>query len=156
MKKLDLQIDIDAVRKRIERDMEGYKASQWAQKLGVSRSVVSNIHGKKRKNSKKVERQDPSLEYIITVSRVTNKPIEYYLYGEAYREVAEETISPGRISEYAQKGECPFRNKELALRVKEDLAYIEANLPLEYLWLVEKIRGKVDIDKFFKKKRKDV
>lgn len=53
--------------------------------------------------------------------------------------------------DYETRERCPFRNKELAMRLKEDLAYVEENMPLEYLWLVEKIHGKASIDKFLKK-----
>lgn len=77
MKKIDLNLDYGAIRKRIEKKKDRLKPSEWAEKIGVARNVVSNIHGKTN--------QPPSLEYIIAVSRATGKAIEYFLWGlESY------------------------------------------------------------------------
>ena len=55
--------------------MVGYKRSAWAEKVGVTINVVSNIHGASAK-------QNPSLNYILAVSIATGKPMDYYLWGE--------------------------------------------------------------------------
>lgn len=70
------KIDYDSVRIRIEQEMEPYKPSQWAEKVGVAKNVVSNIHG--------TTRQNPSFQYIISVSRATGKPVDYFLFGDRF------------------------------------------------------------------------
>ena len=49
------------------------KPSKWAARVGVSPNVVSNIHGKTKQN--------PSLEYIIAVSKATSTSMEFLLWG---------------------------------------------------------------------------
>lgn len=75
MKKFDLNLDYGKIRKRIDIDIGDTRPKDWAKRTGVSINVVSNIHGKSGKHY-------PSLQYIIAVSRVTGKPVEWYLYGE--------------------------------------------------------------------------
>ncbi len=55
--------------------MRGYRRSAWAEKVGVTINVASNIHGASSK-------QNPSLRYILAVSVATGKPMDYYLWGE--------------------------------------------------------------------------
>lgn len=74
MKIIDLSLDYDQIRKRIEIDKAQYKVAKWAEITGNSRNVISNIHGKSGKHK-------PSLQYIIAVAKATGKPIEWYLYG---------------------------------------------------------------------------
>lgn len=74
MKKNYLDIDFDAVKRRIEKEMEGYSRTAWAEKVGVKINVVSNVHSTKG-------RQSPSLGYILAVSVATRKSVEYYLWG---------------------------------------------------------------------------
>jgi hypothetical protein len=74
MKKIDLQLEFNKIRERIEIDKAPYKPGKWAQLIGVSKTLVSNIHGRSK-------RQNPSLPYVFAVSRFTEKPIEWYLYG---------------------------------------------------------------------------
>jgi hypothetical protein len=74
MKKNQVPIDFEAVTRRIEKEMKGYKRSVWAEKVGVTINVVSNIHGASSK-------QDPPLKYILAVSVATGKPMDYYLWG---------------------------------------------------------------------------
>lgn len=73
MSKIDLNLDFDAIRERIDKEKHGIKPSIWADKVGVSRNVVTNIHGSVK--------QKPSLEYIVAVSKATNKSVDYYLWG---------------------------------------------------------------------------
>ncbi len=74
MSKINLNLDFDAIRKRIDKEKDAIKPSVWADKVGVSRNIITNIHGKVK--------QKPSLEYIVAVSIATNKSIEYYLWGK--------------------------------------------------------------------------
>jgi hypothetical protein len=66
MKNFHVGIDFDEVLKRIEKEMEGYSRTEWANKVGVRINVVSNIHGANA-------RQNPSLNYILAVSVATRK-----------------------------------------------------------------------------------
>ncbi len=75
MKIVELHLNYDEIRKRIELDKSEYKPGEWAVLTGASKNVISNIHGKAGKHN-------PSLQYIIAVARATGKPIEWYLYGE--------------------------------------------------------------------------
>ncbi len=77
MSKIDLKLNFDEIIERIEQEKQIFKPSEWAEKLGVSRNIVTNIHG--------TTRQKPSLEYIIAVSRAVNKPAEYFLWGKKER-----------------------------------------------------------------------
>jgi len=84
VKIIDLNLNFDEIRKRIESDKDQYKPGIWAGHVGESINVISNIHGK-------AGRHNPSLQYIIAVAKFTQKPIEWYLYGE--------TVKPLTISE---------------------------------------------------------
>lgn len=75
MKKIDLSLNYNDIKMRIELDKGHYSGGEWANAVGLSRSSVSNIHGKKAIAK-------PSLEYIVSVSRFTGKPVEWYLYGK--------------------------------------------------------------------------
>ena len=61
MKNACVDIDFNEVLQRIEKEMEGYSRTEWANKVGVKINVVSNIHGANA-------RQKPSLNYILAVS----------------------------------------------------------------------------------------
>lgn len=74
MKKIDLQLNFSAIRQRIENQKMHYKPGVWADMVGVSKSVVSNVHG--------TTKQNPSLEYIIAVSRATGRSVDHYLWGD--------------------------------------------------------------------------
>ena len=74
MKNIHIDIDYDEVLKRIEKEMEGYSRTEWANKVGLRINVVSNIHGASA-------RQNPSLKYILAVSVATRKPMDYFLWG---------------------------------------------------------------------------
>lgn len=78
MKKIDLSLNYIEIKKRIELDKANYSASEWAARLNISKSSISNIHGKG-------SRINPSLEYIIAVARFMGKSIEWYLYGNTER-----------------------------------------------------------------------
>jgi FtsZ-binding cell division protein ZapB len=75
MKKINLKLNFKEIVSRIDNEIkyQELKPAEWAAKVGVTTNIVSNIHGKTGQN--------PSLEYIIAVSRATGKSIEYYLYG---------------------------------------------------------------------------
>ena len=75
MRKIHPALDFKAITRRIEKVMAGYRRSAWAEKVGVTINVVSNIHGAS-------SRQNPSLNYILGVSVATGKPMDYYLWGE--------------------------------------------------------------------------
>ncbi len=79
MKKIDLGLDFDEIRKRIEIDIGQLKPGKWAKLIGLSPQNISNIHGEARKNQ-------PSLQYIIAVAKHTGKPIEWYLYGREWHQ----------------------------------------------------------------------
>ncbi|SDU27429.1 hypothetical protein [Desulfobacula phenolica] len=82
MKKIDLKLDFDAIRLRIEHQKNRYKPGVWADMVGVSKNVVSNVHGRTK--------QKPSLEYIIAVSLITGKSVDYYLWGkESEKEISQ-------------------------------------------------------------------
>lgn len=74
MKKIDLALNFKAIKERIERDIGDMRPSDWAKRIGVSIQIVSNIHGKKGKDSF-------SLEYVVAVAQATGKSIEWYLFG---------------------------------------------------------------------------
>jgi len=68
-------LNFDEIRERIELDIGDTKPGKWANKLGCSKSLVSNVHGESK-------RQNPPLPYVIAVAKFTGKPIEWYLYGD--------------------------------------------------------------------------
>ena len=70
-----IKINFKEVTRRIEKEMEGYSRTAWAEKIGVKINVVSNIHSAKA-------RQNPSLNYILAVSLATHKPMDYFLWGQ--------------------------------------------------------------------------
>jgi len=74
MKKIDLKLDFDAIRERIENDFRGLSPAEMARKIKVRANVAGNVHGKKKQN--------PSIEYVIAVSLYTGRTIEYYLWGK--------------------------------------------------------------------------
>lgn len=75
---IDLLLDYEEIRKRITLDMTSFKKYEWADKVKVSKSLITGIH---KEEGKKGKRTNPSLEYIIAVSNFTGKPVEWYLYG---------------------------------------------------------------------------
>lgn len=73
MPKLDLQLDFDAIRKRIEIFKRIHTTNFWAELVNVSPDLVVKIHGK--------EQRKPSLEYVIAVALATGKSIDFFLWG---------------------------------------------------------------------------
>ncbi len=69
-----LPLKFKEIRERIEIDSNKYEAGKWAELIKVKKSLISNVHGKNKK-------QNPPLPYIIAVAQFTGKPIEWYLYG---------------------------------------------------------------------------
>lgn len=83
MSRINININFDLVRDRIDLDLKGYKRAEWARQVGVSKNVVTNIHGSTK--------QKPSLEYIVAVSIFTRKPVDYYLWGTKDQEIKVKT-----------------------------------------------------------------
>ncbi len=77
MKKYHVDINFKDVLRRIEKEMDGYSRTEWANKVGVKINVVSNIHSAKAS-------QNPSLNYILAVSVATGKPMDYFLWGHVF------------------------------------------------------------------------
>ena len=73
MPKLDVQLDFDAIRNRIEIFKRIHSTSFWAELVNVNVDVVVKIHGK--------EQQKPSLEYVVAVALATGKSVDYFLWG---------------------------------------------------------------------------
>ena len=116
MKKIDLKLDFDAIRSRIELDKNKHKRGSWAKNVGVSSGIVTNVHGKTKQN--------PSLEYIISVAKYTGKSIEYYLWGNKAElknfDILEKTykIPHTKLVEL-------FEQNELAWEINHDLIKLE-------------------------------
>jgi hypothetical protein len=113
MKKIDLQLEFNRIRERIEIDKSNHKPGKWAEPIGVSKTLVSNIHGRSK-------RQNPSLPYVFAVSMFTGKPIEWYLYGG---ELESKTVAETQQSYGAGQGafgqEWSEEIKELCKKVKD-------------------------------------
>ena len=73
MPKLDVQLDFDAIRDRIEIFKRIHTTSFWAELVNVSPALIVKIHGK--------EQQNPSLEYVVAVALATGKSVDYFLWG---------------------------------------------------------------------------
>jgi hypothetical protein len=73
-------LNYNEIRSRIEIDKDLFSNSgkEWANYIGVEESVVSNFHRKKNP-------RNPSFEYILAVAYKTQKPVEWYLYGDTRR-----------------------------------------------------------------------
>ena len=114
MKINEIPIDYNAVTRRIEKEMEGYKRSAWAENVGVTINVVSNIHGASAK-------QNPSLKYILAVSLATGKPMDYYLWGRDPKKMPDPRLHVVRESEPSYSdipGIPPRRDPQMGRRVK--------------------------------------
>ena len=100
-------------------------------------------------------------EYLgMTPQNISNKKrtmLNNYLF-ELIKRALEEDMNLNWL--FTGKGksksseECPFVDKEKALRIKNDLAYIETTDPGEYRWLREKIMGKAEDLRFDEKREK--
>lgn len=115
MKKFGLNLDFDAIRERIEEDKKPYKPGVWANMVGVSVNIVSNVHGKTNQN--------PSLEYIIAVSLATGKPVDYYLFGNT--EAVKSPDNVIRVVTEHQDLVTRFKNPQKAKEFNEDLLTLE-------------------------------
>jgi hypothetical protein len=103
MNKIELSLNYKEIIARIEAEMEGFKVSKWAKFLGVNKNVISNFHGKS-------SRRNPSMEYIITISLKTGKPIEWYLWG---KKAEQESITKEKLSDQFERRDYD-RNEELS------------------------------------------
>lgn len=77
-KLLDLGLDFDEIRERIDAEKGDTANNIWAEYVKVSKSLISKIHPKRHGKAP----QAPSLEYVITVAKKTGKPTDWYLYGK--------------------------------------------------------------------------
>lgn len=114
MKINEIPIDYVAVTRRIEKEMEGYKRSAWAEKVGVTINVVSNIHGASAK-------QNPSLKYILAVSLATGKPMDYYLWGQDPKKMPDPRLHVVRESALPYSGDIGIpapRNPQMGRRFR--------------------------------------
>ncbi len=127
MKIIELSLNYDEIRKRIEIDKARYKVKKWSELTGTSRNVISNIHGKAGKHN-------PSLQYIIAVARATGKPVEWYLYGEVQRFPAliEEPHMPYQVLDPDDPRFWPEDVKNICKKVKK---IIESKSPFFVLAL---------------------
>jgi hypothetical protein len=91
MKKINLELNYDEIRRRVEIDKAHYSVGDWAKLIGCSSSSISNIHSKKCTVK-------PSLEYVVAVSRVTRKPAEWYLYGCTMQESDTQCVAENRAA----------------------------------------------------------
>ena len=120
MSKIDLQLNFDEIVKRIELDKDLYKPSEWADKVGVAKNIISNVHGKIK--------QKPSLEYIVAVSKATGKPVDYYLWGKEFDKppsIENDFNNLTRIVFEHQDLVRRFKNPQRAKEINEDLLLLE-------------------------------
>lgn len=113
MKKIDLSLDFDKIKERIEHERDDMIPSKWAIKVGVSINVVTNIHGKTN--------QKPSLEYVVAVARATGKPVDWYLYGEPYQP---SKIMESSVYKTARQPECPIDCGDELRDICRDVKYV--------------------------------
>lgn len=123
MIKINLGLDFNKIKNRIEIDKAQYGVGEWAKLVGLSIASISNIHGKKGKVK-------PSPEYIIAVARVTGKPIEWYLYG----------TKPGEQPSERHCKFCGDMSDEIKNICKQVKDIIEANHPI----ITPALRLKID------------
>lgn len=126
-----------------------------AEELGLSRAeIASKLHVKPTTvqhwfNARNLPRKEvmPGLAALLNVTvrwlkwDTKDNKFPYEAHGAA----PGATIPPKEIGEH-DTGDyrCPFEDKELAWRIKDDLAYIEKIDPVEYRWLVQRIMGKAE------------
>ena len=122
-KKIDLHLNFKEILRRIQtvKD-EIYQEKKtgnkkWANLVGISESLVSQLHPKKPRK----EIKEPSLEYVTAVARVTEKPYEWYLYGEKEPHSIHEPITYNKPEEHHCKfcGDMTDEIKALCKKVKE-------------------------------------
>ena len=131
MNDLKLNFDFDAIRDRIEEHKQVYKPVEWAKKIGVSKAVVSNIHGE-TDGKPSPKRQNPSLKYIIAVSIALRIPIDYFMFGKMTPDESGATQKTRRIYSRASDREkstgdmlANFSNKKKARECYEKLLEID-------------------------------
>lgn len=120
MSKIDLQLNFDEIIKRIELDKDPYKPSEWADKVGVAKNIISNVHGKIK--------QKPSLEYIVAVSKATGKPVDYYLWGKEFNKpqsIENDSDNLTKLIIEHQDLLKRFKNQKRAKEINERLIDIE-------------------------------
>jgi len=126
MKKYNLKLNYPDIIARIEneREFQELKPGKWADKVGVTINVVSNIHGKTK--------QKPSLEYIIAVSRATQKPVEYFLYGEDINKNRNEVNEKGPIGDLlSMTKEILVSNTDYATSLSANIKSFHKSVTLE-------------------------
>ncbi len=116
---MDLQLNFEDIRRRIETERNAYKHGSWAKFVGVPSNIVSNIHGKVQ--------QKPSFPYIISVARATGKSVDYYLWGDDSEE-GQKNIAPNNVIKVVTEHQDlvkRFKNPEKAKEFNEDLLILE-------------------------------
>lgn len=121
-KVLNLGLDFDEIRKRIDADKGRTGNNQWAEHIKVSQSLISQIHPQKKGNVPKM----PSLEYVIAVSRATGRPVEWYLYGNAERTNPEAAFMCGWTPEIQEA--CRTVKKILESGDQKTVAALQQNI----------------------------
>lgn len=131
------KIDYSVVKLRIQNEMKGMGMREWAERLGISPTAVSNVHGKKG-------RQRPSFNYMLRVSLITKKPVEYFLWGDEFYDIYANlgAFSKENQMKFSLNPDCP----EMGRRVKymrEDRGYSleevseRADLPIQLIKKIE-------------------
>ena len=121
MKKINLNLNYNEIRNRIEIDIGKMGSKGWADLIGVSINVVSNIHGKAGKHY-------PSLQYVVAVARVTGKPIDWYLYGKMPENQNIQKISEPRdehnTADPSNTGACPIKCDDVLRDICRDVKHV--------------------------------
>lgn len=116
---MDLQLNFEDIRKRIEIEKEAHKQGSWAKFVGVPSNIVSNIHGKIQQN--------PSFPYIISVALATGKSVDYYLWGEDTEKIITQQ-PPDNIAKIIVEHQGivkRFKNPKKAKEFNQDLLILE-------------------------------
>jgi hypothetical protein len=120
-KKIDLHLNIKEILGRIEAVKDEIYPEKktgnknWAILVGVSESLVSQLHPRKPRN----EIKEPSLEYITVVALATRRPYEWYLRGDKAALNIHEQRIPWRKDLCPFCGDMPDDIKALCKRVKD-------------------------------------
>jgi hypothetical protein len=146
MSKIDLQLNFDAIRERIEHQKKPYKPGVWADMVGVARNIVSNVHGKVK--------QTPSLEYIVAVSKATGKSVDYYLWGKQSEEKKYPPADIKRIVVEHQDLVKLFKNPKKAKAANEKLLKLEDIDPDGYDEILKIMEMKIERKESSHKKKK--
>jgi len=121
MYKFNLSLNFNEIRQRIELDIGKTKPNAWAGRIGVSKSLISNVHGKSKK-------QNPPIPYVIAVANVIGKSIDWYLYGKTPENQNIQKIADPR-GEYntvdtSNTGACPIKCDDTLRDICRDVKHV--------------------------------